>query len=154
MLPMESTSAAASFDRYSELDRWFDAIDHQQIGTGLDGWTAEVVGIHSSDGDLWVQVSPTEWPGNSVVLRVAQDSSMESALTALADCQWPVTSLQVIDVRREAWERRAVSATPVGRQATYTPDSSQRAWPYRAHDRLPRATPNLKLRSKQTRRQH
>lgn len=88
-------------EEYSELDRWFEAIDHQRIGSGHSSWTAEVVGIHADGADLWVQVSPREWPGSTVVLRVAQHSSADGVTAALADsCHWPVSSLQVIDLRR------------------------------------------------------
>jgi len=102
---MQSTSARREplgpVNEYSELDRWFEAIDHQRIGTGHSSWTAEVVGIHADGQDLWVQVSPTEWPGNTVVLRVAQHSAADGVTAALADsCHWPITALQVIDLRR------------------------------------------------------
>ena len=101
---MESTSPSpispCSSEPYSVFDRWFEAIDHHQIGTGRSSWTAEVVGIHTDGEDLWLQVGPREWPGSTVVLRVGRNSSADDVTAALADsCQWPVTALQVIDLR-------------------------------------------------------
>ena len=146
-----SAAAAAPLDQFTELDRWFEAIDHQQIVSGRSSWTAEVVGIHSSNGELWVQVSPTEWPGSAVVLRVTHGSSVDCALAALAECcEWPVTSLKVIDLRPDAPQAREIAA----RQARCTHDSSPRALPYTTRDRRLRATPTLKLRSRQTRPRH
>jgi hypothetical protein len=102
---MESISvgqaSAGPLELYSELDRWFDAIDHKRIGSGRSSWIAEVVGIHADGEDLWVQVSPTERPGSTVVLRVAVHSPSEGVTAALAcSCRWPITALQVIDFRR------------------------------------------------------
>jgi hypothetical protein len=98
--PSPNSFVPSSAEPYSIFDWWFEAIDHQQIGTGGSSWIAEVVGIHSDGEDLWVQVSSRESPGSTVVLRLGRNSSAEDVTTALADsCHWPVTALQVIDLR-------------------------------------------------------
>ena len=99
---MELTEAGSGPDRWGEVDRWFAAIDHLQIGTGASSWIAQVVGIYVDGPDLWVQVSPTHAPVNTLVLRVSEDSPIDAATMALRDrdgCRWPVARLQVIDLR-------------------------------------------------------
>ena len=97
---MELTEAGSGPDRRGEVDRWFAAIDHLQIGTGASSWIAQVVGIYVDGPDLWVQVSPTQALVNTLVLRVSEDSPIDAATMALRDgYRWPVTRLQVIDLR-------------------------------------------------------
>ena len=99
--PSPNPFVSSSAEPYSVLDWWFEALDHHKIGTGGSSWTAEVVGIHSDGEDLWVQLSSREYPGSTVVLRLGRNSSAEDVTAALADsCQWPVTALQVIDLRQ------------------------------------------------------
>jgi hypothetical protein len=97
---MELAAAGSGSDQRADVDRWFTAIDHLQIGTGASSWIAQVVGIYVDGPDLWVQVSPTDAPVNTLVLRVSEASPIDAATMALRDgCRWPVARLQVIDLR-------------------------------------------------------
>ena len=95
---MELAEAGAGSDQRADVDRWFAAIDRLQIGTGASSWIAQVVGIYVDGPDLWVQVSPTHAPVNTLVLRVSEASPIDAATMALG-CRWPVARLQVIDLR-------------------------------------------------------
>jgi hypothetical protein len=97
---MELAEAGSGSDQRADVGRWFAAIDHLQIGTGASSWIAQVVGIYVDGPDLWVQVSPTHAPVNTLVLRVSEASPIDAATMALRDgCRRPVARLQVIDLR-------------------------------------------------------
>ncbi len=100
MSETQGNHSIATADGGTDVDRWFAAIDQRQIGTGPLSWVAQVVGIYPDGHDLWVQVSATHAPESTVLLRVSEDSTVESAVTLLREqSRWPGSRTQIIDGR-------------------------------------------------------
>jgi hypothetical protein len=69
-----------------EVDRLFAGLDHRRVDAENCSWVAVVLGIHSCESDIWIQVAPEESPSNSVVLRLSRWATVEHCLAALRSC--------------------------------------------------------------------
>ena len=79
------------------------AIDHRSIGRGKKRWTAQVVGVHASPQEVWVQVarrSRQSAAPSSLVLRLSPRATTAHALAALENAGSPASYPHVINVMR------------------------------------------------------
>ena len=67
----------------SVADRWFVALDQRSIGSGHDGWVAQVMAVHTERDGLWVQIAAADRPAATIVLHVSAATHLDEALTAL-----------------------------------------------------------------------
>jgi hypothetical protein len=86
------------------VDDWFAFFDGREIDVGSQRWRAVVLAIHDQDGDLWIQISPSDDADRSIVVRCRPSQSTDSVLDALrryrGDVNGGVTRLpRIIDAR-------------------------------------------------------
>jgi len=80
----DSTARAASPAADDVIDKWYRALDRQELRLGTQAWPALVSGIHVQGRDLWIQISHAENPEQSLVLHVSRDTNIDAALAAAA----------------------------------------------------------------------
>jgi hypothetical protein len=68
----------------SRAEQLFTELDGRTVGCGLDRWVLQVLGIHTSANDIWIQAAPAGDATRSLVLHFSARSSAEGALGALA----------------------------------------------------------------------
>ena len=64
-------------------DTLFSMLDGQLIRGRRGVWRTEVVGIHESDQDTWVQIGPARRPAEAVVIRLPPGLHADLALVAI-----------------------------------------------------------------------
>jgi hypothetical protein len=69
-----------------EADRLFASLDRRRVDAENCSWVAVVLGIHSCESEVWIQIAPEDSPSNSVVLRLSRWATVEHALAALRSC--------------------------------------------------------------------
>jgi hypothetical protein len=67
----------------SLADQWFAALDQHPIGSGQDGWVAQVLAVHTERDGIWVQVAPVDDPSSTIVLHVSSATHLDDVVTAL-----------------------------------------------------------------------
>jgi len=71
-------------------DRLFDALDERWITPGPNGRLVEVLGIHATPEDAWVQIALVGESTQSVILHLPLSASIDQAIAALnAWCDTP-----------------------------------------------------------------
>jgi hypothetical protein len=84
---MQTATTAALADSSLEnrrIDQVIAGLDQRQVGEGASAWVAQVLGVHSDERDLWVQVAPADNPFESIVLRMSPYATPQHAVAALA----------------------------------------------------------------------
>ena len=91
-----------SQDQYESVDPLFAPLDHQSIPDGAGGWTTEVIGIHRSERDIWIQLGINDATDESVLMHLSLWATADDALTALQE--WSARDVsrrtRVIEVMR------------------------------------------------------
>jgi hypothetical protein len=67
----------------SLADHWFAALDQRPIGSGQNGWVAQVLAVHTDGDGIWVQLAPADDASSTVVLHVSSATHLDEVLRAL-----------------------------------------------------------------------
>ncbi len=78
---------------------WFFALDQRRVGTGTNGWVAQVFGIHRDQGDLWIQIAPAGTPFTTMILRLSASTHLGDVLIALEHAPFSESGPAVVDLR-------------------------------------------------------
>jgi hypothetical protein len=81
----------------SRLDGLLVALDDQRIGEGPGSWRVEVLGVHESGGDLWVQIARNGAVNDTLVLHLLPWATARDALIALATAKPGLALPHVLD---------------------------------------------------------
>jgi hypothetical protein len=70
--------------RIESIDCLAAALDLQTVGDAANRWVVHVLGVHTDDRALWVQVAPRPDGTDSVILKLSMWATARHALAALA----------------------------------------------------------------------
>jgi len=60
------------------------ALDGRRFNQGADSWVADIVGVHVTGEELWVQVARRDYSGDSIVLHLSRWATAHHAVAALS----------------------------------------------------------------------
>ena len=76
----------------------------QRVINGTQPWMVHVLGVHSDDRDVWMQIAPAGDLTSSIVLRLSHQATAAHAVASLERSHLPIGSypriLQVMRVSR------------------------------------------------------
>lgn len=67
----------------TRADALFTQLDHQLLANGEERWITEVVGIHSTEQGIWIQIGFVDRPETTAVVHLSRHSTADHALAAL-----------------------------------------------------------------------
>jgi hypothetical protein len=79
-------------------DAWFKALDHAVLTMGPESHPVQVLGIHLSDGHIWIQLAATDDPHLNFVVRVDTThtiNEVKATLRALPGIPEPLAIIRV-----------------------------------------------------------
>ena len=80
---MSQAHAPANAGALMEVDRLFATLDGVRISSGLGEWSSKIQGIYADGPYVWVQLAHDDQGAESVVLRLARQTTVSEVVRAL-----------------------------------------------------------------------
>jgi len=86
----------------SRVEQVIAALDHRRIGKGRLRWVAQVLGVHTVGGDLWIQVAKDDDPAEGVVVHCPPWATIDHVIAALGSLRLGDVYPHVVHVMQSA----------------------------------------------------